>query len=89
MAASPAPFCYARRDASHAKEAKMSDPPPDQHTSRNGSDNPSAEQIERMTSAFEAYARSEETAGAGQTKLNRKIRRLDARRDCRGDKPIR
>jgi hypothetical protein len=62
-------------DVSHAKEAKMSNPPPDQHASRNGGDYPSAEQIERMASAFEAYARSEETASGRQTKHNRKIRR--------------
>jgi hypothetical protein len=52
----------------------MSDPPPDQHTRRGGSDKPAAEQIERVATAFETYTSNQKVADAKQAKHNRTVR---------------
>jgi hypothetical protein len=53
---------------------EMLNPPPHQVGQRSGTNNPTAEQINRMATAFETYTRQNETAEAKTTKHNRKIR---------------
>jgi hypothetical protein len=52
----------------------MSDPPPHQRAAASERDNPTAEQIKRVATAFEAYTSQNETAQAKTSKHNRKVR---------------